>query len=61
MNKQEENQFDLQVEMLKSIAIANAPSAEEAKRREKAIDDAKYDTKAFIALLDTFNIPYPGK
>lgn len=61
MRKQEENQFDVQVEMLKAIARASAPSMEEAKRREKAIDNAKHNTKAFIALLDEFNIPYPGK
>lgn len=59
MNDKQEQQFEVQFEAIKTMVRANAPTKEEGERRAKMLDVAKYNTKAYINLLDMFGIPYP--
>lgn len=60
MDNIQEQQFEVQFEAIKTMVKANAPTEEEGERRAKMLDEAKYNTKAYINLLDMFGIPYPS-
>ena len=61
MDDKQEQQFEVQVEAIKTMVKANVPTKEEGERRAKMLDEAKNNTKAYINLLDMFGIPHPGK
>lgn len=52
MDDKQEQQFEVQVEAIKTMVKANAPTKEEGERRAKMLDEAKNNTKAYINLLD---------
>ena len=60
MDNIQEQQFEVQFEAIKTMVKANAATKEEGERRAKMLDESKYNTKAYINLLDMFGIPYPG-
>lgn len=60
MDNIQEQQFEVQFEAIKTMVKANAPTEEEGERRAKMLDEAKYNTKTYINLLDMFGIPYPS-